>query len=371
MKGLSDMPHADALTTLLKGQPGLAEKLQGAAEDAAEQVTEEFFKRHQVLLARVGERGRAFTLEDVGHHVVNLAGAVAACSPAGFERYARWSARVLQARGMQPTILAESFSLIDSVLTPTLTSDEQRIVVSMLALASAACLQEPGAAPAEASSVPAQSHAGRFLDLILEGRRTEAVQVAREARESGMSLLDVYTGIVREALYEVGRRWETNRITVGTEHMATAIAQYVLARLDETPTPSVPPRGNILIMGVQGERHQVGANMAASVLEADGWTVRYLGTDLPDSSVLRALDTFEAEILCVCAVMLPQVLAARRLIRAVREHCGDRCPRLAICGAVAQLVPDIAAAIGADFSVFDLAVAPSAMRTLGRRAGSV
>jgi len=40
-------------------------------------------------------------------------------------------------------------------------------------------------------------------------------------------------------MYEIGRHWERNRITVAEEHTATAITQYVLAQLYERlPRPT-------------------------------------------------------------------------------------------------------------------------------------
>ena len=167
---------------------------------------------------------------------------------AAFERYAQWSARVPQARGMQPSILAESFSLIEAALKPALTGAEQQVVSALLALGSVACLQEPGAVSAGIPS--SHSYQDTFLELVLEGRRAEALAVVREALTGGLSLLDVYVGIVQEALNAVGRLWETNRITVGTEHMATAVAQYVLARLDAHATPRAATQGTILIAGI-------------------------------------------------------------------------------------------------------------------------
>ena len=46
----------------------------------------------------------------------------------------------------------------------------------------------------------------------------------------GHSLLDIYVEIFQESLYQVGRAWEMNELTVAEEHMATAITQYVIAQ---------------------------------------------------------------------------------------------------------------------------------------------
>ncbi len=196
----------------------------------------------------------------------------------------------------------------------------------------------------------------------MQGQRTEALRIARVAQRAGHSMLDVYVGIVIEALHEIGRLWETNRISVAVEHMASAAVQYVVARLDELSGASPTARGSIVITWVQGERHQIGAEMAVSVLEADGWTVRYLGTHLPQATILHVLSTVKPDILAVSTTMLHNRPAMSTLIRSVREQRGDRSPRIVACGAVVRHVPDIAATVGADRSAISLQDAPALFR---------
>ena len=102
-----------------------------------------------------------------------------------------------------------------------------------------------------------------------------------ELLREGHPVLDVYLGVFQESLYQVGRLWESNVITVAEEHMATAITQFVLGQTySQLPAPG-DRRGNVVLTGVAGELHQVGANMVADVLESQGFDVRFLGTNMP------------------------------------------------------------------------------------------
>lgn len=357
------VPPADAVIALIQNHPGLPNRLLAVEVDVAERVTEAYFERHPDQLSRFGERGRALTREDIGFHLANLAGAIAAWSPGAFEQYARWSARILQARNVPPSILAECLSLLDAALTAQMTEEEQQVVARLLALGSIACQQEQASSPARAVARNGHPDRDAFLDLLLQGRRSEALAIALQARAAGATLPDVYVSIVQEALYAVGRLWETNQITVGVEHMATAIAHYVVDRLYEEVSIASAV-GRILVAGVQGERHQLGASMAANVLEADGWALRYLGTDLPHASVLHALGSFEPDILCISATMLAQVPSMRGLVRAVREQRADDRLRIVVCGGVVRQVPALARAVGADDAVGRLEEAPGVLRAL-------
>ena len=101
-----------------------------------------------------------------------------------------------------------------------------------------------------------------FTQAILGGQRQPALTIALDALQRGAGVLDVYVGVVQESLHEVGRLWEANRISVADEHMATAIAQYVLSHLYGRIPPCAESRGGAVVTGVEGELHQIGANMA-------------------------------------------------------------------------------------------------------------
>jgi len=136
-----------------------------------------------------------------------------------------------------------------------------------------------------------------YLQAILHGQRQVATGIAMETVRQGRSVPDVYADILQESMYEVGRLWETNRITVAQEHIATAITQYVIAQLYPLIQSAQPPRGRMVITGVEGEHHQVGPNMVADVLESAGWDVRFLGTDTPAAGVLQAVEMHRADVL--------------------------------------------------------------------------
>jgi MerR family transcriptional regulator, light-induced transcriptional regulator len=188
----------------------------------------------------------------------------------------------------------------------------------------------------------------RFLEAIRRGQRRPAVEVALEALGGGHALTDVYVHVLQESLYQTGRLWETNQISVAEEHMATAIVQYVLARLYEEITIAEPPRGRVVMTGVQGELHQVGANMVADALEADGWDVRFLGTNMPHDGILATIAEHDPEVVGISATMLLRVPQVKRLIADVRDHAGRETPRILVGGAAFRAAPDLWREVGAD-----------------------
>lgn len=124
----------------------------------------------------------------------------------------------------------------------------------------------------------------RFLAAILKGDLAEALSVAQEARSRGLPFF--YEELIARALVEVGRLWQAGRISVADEHVATAVAQSVLASFYPTfPWAASGPKG--IVGCVEGERHELGARMAADLLVHDGWNVMYVGADVPLASLIE------------------------------------------------------------------------------------
>ncbi|HMM34816.1 MAG TPA: cobalamin-dependent protein, partial [Thermoanaerobaculia bacterium] len=177
-----------------------------------------------------------------------------------------------------------------------------------------------------------RSERDRYLEAILAGRRQDAVEAALGALERGMDVRDVYVDVLQESLYEVGRLWQAGRISVATEHLATAITQLVVARLYEKLPRSEAMRGRVVLTGVEGELHQVGGNMIADALEADGWDVRFLGTDVPGPDVLDAIAAHRADLFGISCTLRQNVPKVSALVDAVRARFGEARPRILVGG---------------------------------------
>jgi hypothetical protein len=150
-----------------------------------------------------------------------LAAAVEADNPAAFGAYAQWTARVLAARGIESRFLAENLVQVQSALAARLDAQRASVVAGYFRHAVAALAADPELPTDSVLPLSAQV----FLQAILTGQRYAAVQIAKEALRSGLSLEQLYIDVFQSALYEVGAGWESNRLTVAQEHVATAITQ--------------------------------------------------------------------------------------------------------------------------------------------------
>lgn len=138
-----------------------------------------------------------------------------------------------------------------------------------------------------------------FLHNLLKGNRANCSSIARQYLEKNPSIKDLYEEVFKVALYEVGRLWETNQITVATEHLATAITEGILNELFEQIITKNKVNKKVVVACVQNEQHQVGIKMVADVFEMKGWESFFLGTGIPTSELVTFIREIKPDILAI------------------------------------------------------------------------
>jgi methanogenic corrinoid protein MtbC1 len=337
------------LTMSQTSNQDLADVVRELSAAVAVQVTEQFLDRHPDWRARYGARAMTAGVQDAGYHLAFLAGAIEHGDQRSFAAYARWAARVLAARDIGVAFLVENLAQLRDALGPRMTPSDAIRLASYFEAAHAALAHEA----LDPIATPLNLTAEVFLQAILNGQRHAALRIAREALRSGLTLPQLYVDVFQTALYEVGARWEANRVTVAQEHIATAITQYVMAQIYLAPETPNNGKGSLVLTGVEGELHNIGAVMVGDLLELAGWRVRFLGSNLPASSILSTIRETMPTHVGISATMLFNVAAVRQLIQAIRHEFNDRL-RIFVGGAAFRTSPELWRQVAADGFASDL-----------------
>jgi DNA-binding transcriptional MerR regulator len=147
--------------------------------------------------------------------------------------------------------------------------------------------------------------AHRLLSLQLS-----ALGAARFAREFAVPLV-----------HEIGERWAAGRLSLASEHLATAVLRSLLgSALQPTAVSLLGPR--IVFATPAGEPHELGLQMAALTALSAGANPIYLGAELPVDDLLDSVKRTDAAALALSLVtILPD--AAVRAVRAIRSGLPD------------------------------------------------
>lgn len=156
----------------------------------------------------------------------------------------------------------------------------------------------------------------RYLAGLLTNNRQQCRASFEQCLAATPELRSLYDDLVRRSLYEVGELWEQGKISVATEHLATAISEGLL-NLTYPRLFARPRTGkSAVITCVANEFHQIGGRMVADIFELNGWRGHFLGANTPLSEVKKLL----AEIRpAVVALSLATVMNSSRLVAAATE----------------------------------------------------
>lgn len=138
-----------------------------------------------------------------------------------------------------------------------------------------------------------------FTQHLLNGDRQKCSAFAHEYLALGLPVMDLYEHVFKPALYEVGRLWETNKITVASEHLATAITEGILNELFEQIVSEQKKPRRVIVAGVENEHHQVGMKMVADVFEMKGWESFFLGAGVPVAELIRFIRRIKPDLVAI------------------------------------------------------------------------
>ena len=158
----------------------------------------------------------------------------------------------------------------------------------------------------------------RYLAALLAGDRAQCRKEFQARLDGGTELASIYDGLFRRSLYELGTLWEQGRVSVATEHLATAITEGLLS-LAYPRLLNGPRLGKTAVVAcIPGEYHQIGGRMVADFFELNGWRGHFLGANTPLKDLLSFLDERKPNVAVLSATMsagLDSLIASAGAIR--------------------------------------------------------
>lgn len=329
-------------------------------------VMDQYYRLNPGQDKKYGGRGRQACREDIAHHWAYLSDAAAVDQPEIFVNYAVWLLSVLVDRGLEARHLDSSLALMEEYLRkqPDLTSPANRRELLGILAQGRHALQAPlvRTDPYAPGSLEAARTAS-LVDALCVGDRHAARSALFAGQSGGQNFLDLAVGTIQPALYEIGYRWQKNRLSVAQEHIATAICQSLLTSIYADSEFSAPREDRRAILAcVEGNHHSLGLRIVSDALEIAGWQVRYIGADTPSQALLGEISAWRPQLLALSLSIPNQISAARRLIAQVKTDLAARRPEIAAGGLVINSAPGLWKTLGADHSFSDARQAVESLR---------
>jgi methanogenic corrinoid protein MtbC1 len=299
------------------------------------------------LFARRGPRAREACAEDIAFHLDFLRPALETGDLSPFTTYLGWLAQVLSSRGIAGDSLPRSLDDLAAFFTGRLAGAAAPVVAALTAGRTAL----DGGLPAPSYDRPcpdAWEETDPFRKAVLAGQRREASALFNRALDRQGSLPAAEIHVIQPALYEVGRGWQQNRVSVAQEHLATAMAQSLMAQGFARVEPAADNGRKALFACPAGNQHSVGLRMVADAFEISGWTVYYLGANVPLPALIDQIKQLQPDLVGLSASLPQQLRGLREALAALRTSFADGGPRLVVGGLVFNQFPLLAQSVGAE-----------------------
>jgi corrinoid protein of di/trimethylamine methyltransferase len=186
-----------------------------------------------------------------------------------------------------------------------------------------------------------------LYNAILTGNAKKAEEVTKAALATNADPGELVQKYMIPAMAEVGRRFECNEyfvpeLLIAARAMKTSLVLItpVLAATGAEPT------GRVVIGTVQGDLHDIGKNLVASMLEGGGFQVIDLGVDVPPERFVEAAKEQEGTIVAMSALLTTTMAMMKTVIQAL-EQAGIREKTKVMVGG-APITQQYADEIGAD-----------------------
>lgn len=137
-----------------------------------------------------------------------------------------------------------------------------------------------------------------FVELLISGNHAACSEFIHEYAKN-ITIPQLYENIIKKSMYEIGELWETNKISVATEHLASSIVEAILNELYSKIISPERTNKKVVVACVENEFHQIGIKMISDVFEMNGWNTYFLGANIPIKDLISFVKKTEPDLLAI------------------------------------------------------------------------
>ena len=192
-----------------------------------------------------------------------------------------------------------------------------------------------------------------YVEALLVGERASAARIVDDAIDAGVALPVIYEHVFRVAQHEIGRMWQSNRVSVAIEHYASGATEAIMLQRCPEESPNAPDETRRFLGGcVEGEQHDLAIRLVCDVLQSHGWATFFLGASTPESALLEAIGRLRPTVVGLSTSSFFHMSRTRQVIESIRETYPE--VKIVVGGAPFDRIDGLAEKLGADAHGGDL-----------------
>jgi corrinoid protein of di/trimethylamine methyltransferase len=189
----------------------------------------------------------------------------------------------------------------------------------------------------------------QLQEAVIAGDPEQARDLAAQALAANIAPLDAIDQALNPGMQIVGDKYECGDYFIPDLMMAAEAMKAAMGELEPELMARQEQRqilGTVVIGTVEGDIHEIGKSLVATMLSAAGFQVHDLGVDVPVSRFVEQVKATNANVVGLSALLTTTMRNQEAVIEALKEAGLRERVKVVIGGAPAS--PDWAETIGAD-----------------------
>lgn len=195
---------------------------------------------------------------------------------------------------------------------------------------------------------------------VINGKRKDVKTIVPELLESGIEPTDLLENALIPAMSAVGEKFKKNEIFVPEMLVSARAMKQAMAVIEpELIAAGIKPKYTAIIGTVEGDLHDIGKNLVATMWKGAGFEVIDLGVNVPPPKFIEAIEEHQPQIVGLSALLTTTMPAMKETVAAIRA-AGHTSVKIMVGGA--PITESYADEIGADGYSRDAASAVDAAK---------
>ena len=158
----------------------------------------------------------------------------------------------------------------------------------------------------------------QLFKKLTDGNIEECIKIHKEFVKI-FSTSDFFDKILRPVMSKIGSDWETGKLAIATEHVASNVAQTLVKIIMEQVSGSGNKKKILLCVPV-GEEHHIGCDVLETYLTIKGFKVFNMGTSIPTDAIIEFIDMKKPDTVLISITINDNIAAGQRLAKKIREQ---------------------------------------------------
>jgi methylated-thiol--corrinoid protein len=171
---------------------------------------------------------------------------------------------------------------------------------------------------------PKEASYAAISDAVIAGKRAKVKELVAAALQQGKDPVDLVSNALMPGIQTLCELYDMGKAFVPEILMSNDAMQGGIS-LCQDKLGEVPKKGTVVTFVAEGDLHDIGKNIVAAILRANGFDVLDLGRDVPVAKVVAAAKEHNANLVNGSTLMSTTKMGLKRTAETLEEE-GIRAP---------------------------------------------